>query len=115
MKSFGQPPRFTDEELEVQVGKSAAQASRITPQGVEGAGSQHPVLWVSPAPFLAPQGPDACCRLFLVFSPTVLSLSHQGMSAQSHSLLSMGKLSPYKPRIPSKTRCSSAVTQATKC
>lgn len=40
---------------------------------------------------------------------------HQGMSAQGYSLLSMGKLSPCKTSISSKTRCSWAVTKATKC
>lgn len=52
----------------------------------------------------------------LVFSLAVFSfVAHQETSAQNYSLPSRGKLSPCKPRISSKTKCSSAVTQATKC
>ena len=121
MRSSGKPPHFTDEEIKVHVGKWPVQASKVSLlQGLVGLGPHTLGVWVSCVFFHLHQAFNSrgwllMTTLSFVFSPTPFIALHQGMSAPSCSLPSMGKSNPCKPRIPSKTRCSSAVIQATKC
>lgn len=118
MKSSGQPPHFTNEEIEIQVEKWPSLGSSKTFSQLIRSGPLMPssVCGFSTSIMSGSLGTGLSLLDFCFFLTCCPSIApHQGRSAQSYSLPSTGKSSPCKPSTSSKTRCSSAATQATKC
>lgn len=114
MKSFGQPPRFANQQMKGGWKLTCSWLQSMCLWGPRNLSSTQLCYFRLIRPCFL--GAYTYCRLFLVFSPAVyLFASHQATSAQGYGLLSTGKSNPCKPHTLSKTKCSSAVTQATKC